>query len=156
MPIYILVQLKADRTVYGTLSVTDNARTPLAGPFDVLGKADNAAARARGNPDRDPTLSYGDTPAGRYRAYTNALARTPVNDRTYGPQGVITLDPISGQAKVAKTNGRWGLLIHGGELNAAGRLRPTFGCLRLSNASMQEVLGAIPVDEAIEVTVSEV
>ncbi|MBI4907497.1 MAG: L,D-transpeptidase [Acidobacteria bacterium] len=154
MPL-ITVTLQRDRTKTGTLTVTSAAGATLAGPFDALCKADNAAAAARGNPSRDPTKSYGDTPTGKYRGFVSALARTPVNDRTYGPQSVITLDPVSGQAKTAKENGRWGLLIHGGALNAAGKLRPTFGCVRVSNTSMQILLGKLPGGEKIEVVVSE-
>jgi len=156
MSILIDVQLPRDRTQTGSLSVSDDAGTALAGPFDALGKADNAAAKARGNPTRDPTRSFGDTPTGGYRGFVNHLTRTPANDRTYGPQAIITLDPTSGQAKIAKTNGRFGLLIHGGDLNAAGRLRPTFGCVRLSNPSMKKLLAAIPDGEKIEVSVKEV
>lgn len=156
MSILISVQLLKDRTQIGSLSVADDAGTALAGPFDAFGKADNAAAKARGNASRDPTRSFGDTPTGRYRGFVNNLARTPANDRTYGPQSIISLDPVSGQAKVAKTNGRFGLLIHGGDLNAAGKLRPTFGCVRLSNASMKSMLKAIPAGEQIDVSVAEV
>ncbi|MBS1825574.1 MAG: L,D-transpeptidase [Acidobacteria bacterium] len=152
----IQVQLPRDRRQFGSLSVMDSAGADLAGPFEVFGKADNAAAAARGNPTRDPTRSFGDTPTGRYRGFINKLERTPANERMYGPQGVITLDPLSGQAKVAKENGRFGLLIHGGALNAAGRLRPTFGCLRLANESMQSVLAAVENGGPIEVVVKEV
>ncbi len=151
----ITVSLQQDRTQYGTVNLRADSGTALAGPFDCLCKADNQAAAARGNPQRDPTKSYGDTPTGRYRGYVNQLQRTPINDRTYGPQSVITLDPVSGQAKVAKENGRFGLLIHGGDLNAAGKLRPTFGCVRVSNASMQALLRALPAGERIEVAVKE-
>ena len=53
------------------------------------------------------------------------------------------LDPVSGQAKIPKQNGRFGLLIHGGDLNAAGKLRPTFGCVRVFNNDLADLLQAI-------------
>jgi hypothetical protein len=154
MPIQIKIQLPADRTKYGTLTLESNTQT--IGPFECYGKADNASAAAKGNPTRDPTKSFGDTPTGRYRGFVNKIVSTPANDRTYGPQPVITLDPQSGQAKIAKENGRFGLLIHGGALNAAGRLRPTFGCVRVANDTMVKILAAIPAAEKIEVTITAV
>lgn len=155
MAIQIRVILPVDRTQYGTLQVSDDAGTALAGPFDCYGKSDNLSAKAKGNPTRDPTRSFGDTPTGKYRGFVNDMARTPANDKTYGPQGVISLDPQSGQAKVAKENGRFGLLIHGGALNAAGRLRPTFGCVRVADGDMVAILRAIPKGERIDVTVTQ-
>jgi len=156
MSIQIKVTLHTNRAQLGNLTVFDGTGTPLAGPFDALGKADNAAAAARGNSTRNPVHSYGDTPTGGYRGFVNQLARTAINDRTYGPQAIITLDPVSGQAKTAKENGRFGLLIHGGALNAAGQLRPTFGCVRVANASMVNILASIPATERIDVVVTEV
>lgn len=156
MSLTIDVQLPADRTKYGRLQLLDSTGAVVAGPFDAYGKADNLAAAARGNPTRDPTQSYGDTPTGNYRGYVNDLPRTPKNDATYGPQGVITLDPVSGQALTAKQNGRFGLLIHGGAPSAAGKLRPTFGCIRVANASMTALLAAIPAGQTVDVTVTQV
>jgi lipoprotein-anchoring transpeptidase ErfK/SrfK len=68
-------------------------------------------------------------------------------ERKYGPHGWITLNPVAGQALEAKRNGRFGLLIHGGAPGAGGALRPTFGCLRLTNGDMRglmEIVGQIP------------
>ena len=152
MPIQIKIQLPSDRTQYGTLTLESTTQT--LGPFECYGKADNQSATAKGNPTRDPTKSFGDTPTGRYRGYVNKIANTPANEKTYGPQPVITLDPQSGPAKIAKENGRFGLLIHGGALSAAGRLRPTFGCVRVANATMVKILEAIPAGEKIEVTIT--
>lgn len=156
MPIQIKVALFADRTKVGTLTVSNDTGLTLAGPFPAYGKADNQAAASRGNPTRNPLFSFGDTPTGGYRGVRNNLAQTPKNSSTYGPQAIITLDPVSGQAKIAKQNGRFGLLIHGGDLNAAGKLRPTFGCVRVANASMVAILAAFPPTERIDVTVAEV
>ena len=155
MPVQIKIDLLKNRVQLGALTVLDGAGNILTGPIDALGKADNASAAARGNSTRDPVLSFGDTPTGKYRGFVNPLARTPINDRKYGPQSIISLDPVSGQAKTAKENGRFGLLIHGGDLNAAGRLRPTFGCVRVANASMVAILASVPAAERIDVVVTE-
>jgi hypothetical protein len=110
----------------------------------VLGKSDNAAAARRGNPSRDPTRPFGDTPAGEYAcAIGRPGAVTAELERKYGPHGWIALDPIAGQALQAKRNGRFGLLIHGGALNAKGRLRPTHGCIRMFNPDLAALLRAV-------------
>ena len=88
----IKIQLPKDRTQHGTLTLESNTQT--LGPFECYGKADNQSATAKGaSATRDPTKSFGAPPTGRYRGYVN---------------------------KIAKENGRFGLLIHGGALNAAG------------------------------------
>jgi hypothetical protein len=64
MPI-IVVQLPADRTQKGTLSlVAADGATLLAGPFQTYGKADGQTAAANGNPTRNTLLPFGDTPLG--------------------------------------------------------------------------------------------
>jgi len=135
--------------------VVDGANV-LAGPFDCLGKSDNQAAKQRGNPTRNPLFSYGDTPTGDYRGYVNHLEPTQTNDNTYGPNGIISLDPQSGDALKAKKNGRFGLLIHGGRLRDSIHLRPTFGCVRVSDESMRKILQAIWPKTEVSVTIKEV
>jgi hypothetical protein len=104
--------------------------------FPILGKADNARARATGNPTRDPTKLYGDTPTGAYLAKFGARA-SPI--ATYGPHPVFILDPQSGEAKEAKDNGRAGLWGHGGNTAYNGLLRPTYGCLRTYNHDQEKL-----------------
>jgi lipoprotein-anchoring transpeptidase ErfK/SrfK len=64
--------------------------------------------------------------------------------KKFGPNPFIVLDPTSGPALRAKQNGRHGLLIHGGDLNAQGKLRPTFGCVRVFNKDMKDLLKKLP------------
>src|SRR3989442_355748 len=65
-PMRIDVELPTDRARPGKLTLKDDQGHVLAGPFDVLGKADNGRAAQEGNPTRDSTRSYGDTPTGTY------------------------------------------------------------------------------------------
>lgn len=51
---------------------------------------------------------------------------------------------------MASDVGRTGLLIHGGDSGPNGKLRPTNGCIRLSNSVMQELVNAIVLDVAID------
>ncbi len=120
----------------------------IAGPFPAFGKADGGTAAANGNPTRSSVLPLGDTPT---RGYTvpgleATGGGTSRSNHSYGPNGAIRLNPVSGDAATAAGLGRQYLLIHGGDLNPVGRLRPTNGCVRLSNADMLSLLQAIAVE----------
>jgi len=151
MPI-IVVQLPADRTQKGTLSlVADDGATVIAGPFQTYGKADGQTATANGNPSRNTLLPFGDTPLGTYSVPGMEVTGdgTGRSAHSYGPNGAIRLNPTGGNAATAAIAGRQYLLIHGGDLNAAGALRPTNGCLRLSNADMVSLITSIAVEAQI-------
>lgn len=112
----------------GTLTVSDAFGDIYTCP--CLGKADPAGGAAHGNPQCDPLLPYGDTPAGTYEVVTGVRLDPP---RSYGTSPVLALLPTSGQALQAATRGkRSGLLIHSGDPAADGTLRVTHGCLRVS------------------------
>lgn len=153
----IRVQLHANRDELGTLTlVTDGGRSLLA-MIPCLGQADAKSAAAKGNPERDPLKPFGATPVGKYACYlTDARSQDFDYVRTYGPHGVISLDPIDGAALTAKRNGRWGLLIHGGAPSGIAwmkrhwkGLRPTFGCIRVRDEDMKELLAAIRKQKAV-------
>lgn len=145
---YIQVRLHPDRDRVGTLTVYYKGFM-VAGPFSVLGRSNDGLARKHGNSTRDPLLPYGDTPTGWYRAglrSTDAYSQTygkeysgVKNGYSFGNEGLVVLDPYSGQALQAKRppNGRVGILAHAGSLSRDGGLRPTAGCLRLSPSDMQ-------------------
>lgn len=148
----IAVQLPADRTQTGTLSlVADDRTTVLAGPFQTYGKADGQTAAANGNSTRNTLLPFGDTPLGTYAVPGMEVTGdgTGRSTHSYGPNGAIRLNPTDGDAATAAIAGRQYLLIHGGDLNAAGALRPTNGCLRLSNADMKSLINSIAVEAQI-------
>jgi len=67
---------------------------------------------------------------GTYRCVAVNFAKWP--PRSYGA-AFILLDPQTGDAYLAKDNGRAGLAIHGGDPDQNGALRATEGCLRLYN-----------------------
>jgi hypothetical protein len=146
----IAVSLPADRTKLGSLQLlADDGTTLIAGPFSAFGKADGQTANLHGNASRNTLLPFGDTPAGTYavpglEATGGATTRS---SHSYGPNGAIRLNPTGGDADTAATlGGRQYLLIHGGDLNGSGQLRPTNGCIRLSNADMASLLNAISVE----------
>jgi len=137
----IVVQLPADRTQTGTLSlVADDGTTVLSGPFQTYGKADGQTAAANGNTTQNTLPPFGDTPLGTYAVPGMEVTGdgTGRSTHSYGPNGAT-----------AAIAGRQYLLIHGGDLNAAGALRPTNGCLRLSNADMKSLINSIAVEAQI-------
>lgn len=155
----IKVKLYRDRRKPGELEWFDKHGRRF-GPVPVLGKADNRLAAKNGNPTRDPERRYGDTPTGKYEAEVDAaLGFDSGSIRSYGKAKVIRLSPIGGAALRACTIGkRAGLLIHGGDLSASGALRPTNGCLRLSNEDqaqlvelIREHMGGMDILEAVEI-----
>lgn len=145
--VHIHVALDGDRQNTGFIMVIDDRGTPLAGPFRVLGRADGATAAGKRNPDRTPTRPYGDTPTGQYSVPEGGVFPTGngtnYQERSFGTNGAIRMEGVDGDALIAAENGRTGLLIHGGDLNAAGRLRPTYGCLRVRNDAMRAIMNAL-------------
>lgn len=112
----------------GTLTATTAGSSITA---RCLGMVDSAYAAQHNNPTRDPEHLGGVHPFGTYRVL-HAIRYTP-NDpdyHTYGP-AFLVLDPVDGEALSAKKNGRKGLAIHGGAQTDDGKLRPTYGCLRV-------------------------
>lgn len=150
--VLLRVELPRDRFSAGLLWVEDGTGRHIAGPWRVLGKADGETARRMKNESRAPLLSYGDTPTGEYhvRGAFRVGEGTSYNKRSYGDYGALRMDGTTGDAAMAKElGGRTGILIHGGDLGAKTRLRPTNGCLRLSNADMKALLDVLLVEAVV-------
>ncbi len=144
-PLVIEIVLPRDRRQLGELSLLAADGGIFAGPFVAYGKADNAKAAANGNRARDPLFLWGDTPEGGYAVCE--VVRTGGDTRypsaNYGPHAALSLDPVEGQALQSKLNGRTGLYIHSGRPSDSGGLRPTYGCVRLSDDDMLALLEAM-------------
>lgn len=112
----------------------------LFGPIRARGEADNQNAAKHDNIIEDPTRVGGDHPAGLYLV-TQIVPFTPASP-TYGP-AFVRLDPLGGEALEAKLNGRTGIGIHGGDLGVNESLRATYGCLRLDNDAVEELLALV-------------
>src|SRR5690349_7872300 len=160
----IEVKLPKGRAFPGTLSAFaengDGTEKCVFGPVPCLGRADAYAAAQHGNPGRNPLRPYGDTPVG---SYDCTLLSPGDNLRSYGPHGRIALRATAGDALAAANSGvdadpddghRSGLLIHGGAPGPRGGLRPTHGCLRLSDENMAALLAVFK--EPCTCTVSEI
>lgn len=167
------VSLPSDRLKLGTVELLKSADPASGFPWQQViptikcyGKADNLAAAGAGNPKRDPLRLYGDFPLGEYSCRLVLVAPPDkLGDtfkREYGPYGFIELTAVSGDALTAAKNGRYGLRVHSGALTTAGTLRPTHGCLRLSDADFLalrqaiEDLGTLEVFELVADVLPEV
>lgn len=139
----IKAELNSDRTFGGILSVIKSNGIQHGYGLSVLGKAAFDEAELHGNPAADQLQSYGDTPTGSYTVLAVVAYGPPYSDKhKYGNNGVIKLDPQTGNALTAKYNGRKGILIHGGDLKN-GQLRRTNGCLRMPNDEFAYLKGLI-------------
>lgn len=137
----LLAQLPRDREAPGTLVVLDVAGAVIAGPFRCRGEADNAAAAKADNVQEAPTRAFGDHPYGSCRV--GEIVDIPEKDvkgrKAYGPH-FIRLSPVSGEALEGWTKGRRGVGLHGGALDAQGRLRVTYGCLRVDDDTLEAIV----------------
>lgn len=137
----IEIVLNPDRMRPGTLSVFDEAGALSLGPLPCLGRADNSMAAKHGNRSRSPLLPFGDTPTGGWQVVQHVPPSAEgMVERTYGPHGALDLWPTSGEAVAAYANGRRGIWIHGGAPSATGGLRPTYGCIRVANSAIREII----------------
>ena len=137
-------KLPLDRYVAGTLWIEDDTGITF-GPVRARGEADNRNAASQDNIVEDPTKVGGDHPAGTYLA--TEVVIIPIPNDTYGPY-FIRLDPQSGEAHEAKQNGRTGIGIHGGRLHPDGRLRETFGCLRIDDGNLLIIASMLRMEMA--------
>lgn len=136
----VLATLPADRYEAGELWVEHDGRV-VYGPVPARGEADTTNAIAHHNAQEDPTQAYGDHPYGRY-LIQGIVPSTEERQATYGPF-FLRLNPVAGQAWEARQNGRTGIGIHGGRPHADGRLRETYGCLRLYNADLEGLVDVL-------------
>lgn len=157
----ILVELPKDRSILGTLRLFDDGGGEVF-RCECLGKADQEAATAHGNPTRDWRLPFGDTPLGEFNVIHDAISPTEANVYSFGTAYAEARFPASSENSSIRVfdlysteweHKRPGLMIHGGTLNAAftfwNGLRPTHGCLRLSNADIDRLIGLIPMSATV-------
>lgn len=139
------VQLDPDRTKAGAISlINKNGQTVQF--LSALGKASKTDAAAHRNPGCSTLLPYGDTPLGGYNVVriedTSRFTGKPLN--SYGNKGRIRIEPVSGEALLAKQNGRSGLLIHGkGADYTVNKLIVTNGCIRMLNSEIEVLIRAM-------------
>ena len=148
----LLATLHPDREIPGKLELLDGGECGAGfGPIDCLGRSDDHRAFMAGNPHRSPLQRYGDVPCGVYRATIE-----PAGERVdvFGPYERLLLAALSGDALTAKQNGRTELMLHGGDPakgGTRGGLRPTYGCIRVTNPGMKRILEAMRIASMKEI-----
>ena len=115
-----------------------------------MATASARVARRHGNAACDPLLPFGHPPAGTYGVATSlppgySHPRRPLR---FGGAGALLLDPRGGDALASRAHGRRVFALHGGPMDAANRLRPTRGGLRMSDPDMNALLRAINAAQA--------
>jgi hypothetical protein len=152
--VLLKVLLPKNRNRSGTLSVEIDGFP--AATFEVLGRG----SRGAGNTE---FLENGSTPTG---VYQGAAWRSTGSQSasSYGPNGKLTLNPVSGNALAASRYfKRVDLLVHGGDLDTRpgspwnGHLKPTHGCLRIDNedvTTLHSLLLGASNDESMKMSVA--
>ena len=153
----LLIEFSLDRGRGGALTLFDLRGRKICGPFPVAGRSTDSLAATHGNPRRDPSLRYGDTPAGSYRLgqVLKSGKGTSLPTAEFGSHGVAVIEAISGLAAAAEANGRFHLLIQGGRRAGNGGLRSTAGALRLANEHLRILIAALRKVEELRCEVIE-
>jgi hypothetical protein len=143
MSYHIIANFSADRDYKGVLKMYNGSGTLVFGPVEALGRGSNHADNDFDHSNWD--MTNGDTPTGGYNASV-VDAGTPSS--SYGTNKRVLMDPTSGNALIAEDNGRTGIMIHGGDAATDSSatwypLRPTYGCIRLSNANQATLISKI-------------
>lgn len=145
----IRVVLPVNRRETGNLEVFDSDGGVGWGPAEVLGLTEHGFASDHGNPTRSTLYPFGDIPLGWYRARLSVPPHLPYLKPTrtlrheYGSSGWLTLEPINGDALLARNRGAYGFAIVGGEMNHERKLRPTLCGLRLAEWDMSALRAEI-------------
>jgi hypothetical protein len=132
-------EFEQDRTQVGVIRLFSAIGTEIKF-YSALGKAANDTAEINGNKGASSLLKYGDSPTGTY--LITAVVPSGAGTK-YGDAGVIKLNPSSGDALLAKQNGRTGLLVHGGDPGGIHLLRRTNGCIRMMNSELADLIDQI-------------
>jgi len=143
MSYHIIANFSSNRNYKGTLKMYDGNGNLVFGPVEALGRGTSCEEN-----DWDHTnweMINADTPTGVYNAWVIGPGSP---ESSYGPYSRVAMDPVSGNALVAEQNGRSGFQIHGGtpETNSEATwypLRPTYGCIRLSNSNQDALIKKI-------------
>ena len=122
---------------YGFLVVTDRSGNTV---FEATVRVEGSNTKENGFNKRIRTRTYADTPTGTYRikGWSNRLPN--LNEQAYGPNPVLELDCISGEAAGLRN----GIHLHGGRQQGKGgkgkaALSVTHGCLRIYDEDIKEM-----------------
>jgi hypothetical protein len=142
----LVIVVPKERRSCGRAVLLGNDGSTLAGPLRVLATASLWAARRHGNEKCDWHKPFGHAPVGVYviaGSLPPGVVPRPKRWRRFGVLGALVLQPVAGDALEAAKGGRRRFLVHGGAEDRRGRLRPTFGGIRLSDPDLGVLLRAV-------------
>ncbi|AMA50570.1 L,D-transpeptidase family protein [Flavobacterium covae] len=133
---YIDVIVPSDRRKEGLFIFFDNTGIIQKGYALAMGTKNNAILIPEGK---------GSTPTGLWSSW---YEKVHIGESSYGDYGLIKVSGISGDALKATNKGRAGIAIHCGhtvgnskkEYNDNGALMVTYGCVRVYNKDMKELV----------------
>lgn len=158
MSYHIIANFSSNRDHKGTLKMYDGNGNLVFGPVEALGRGTSYDDYNDGDHSKW-WMQRADTPTGVYNASVTGPGSP---ESSYGPHKRINMDPVSGNALIAEQNGRSEFQIHGGdpETNSGATwypLRPTYGCIRISNSNQNALINKIEeVGGAGKVTVNNI
>ena len=137
---------------YGFLNVVDRQGNIV---YSTTVRVEGSNDAKNGYNKRDRTKTYADTPTGQYniKGWSDRLPN--LNEAAYGPNDVLELDYISGEAAGLRN----GIHLHGGRQEGKGgkgkgsTLKITQGCLRIYDediAKMKEITDLLEQNDAEE------
>ena len=125
---------------YGFLVVTDNQGNNV---YTTTVRVEGSNSKENGYNKRNRTRTYADTPIGQYNIKGWSKRLPKMNRGAYGPNAVLELDYVSGEA-VGLRNG---IHLHGGRQEGKGgkgkgsTLKVTQGCIRIYDEDIAEMKG---------------
>ncbi|WP_427181887.1 L,D-transpeptidase [Paenibacillus sp. TC-CSREp1] len=158
MGYHIIANFPTNRDYKGTLKVYSDNGDLVFGPVEALGRGSNDSKN--GNDHTNWKLQNADIPTG--------VAKTVVYDKgssqsSYGPHKRVWLhQAVSGNFLIAEKNGRSEIMIHGGDPATSTSLswyplRPTYGCIRLSNDNQKKLIDVLVKNGSSgKITVNEI
>ncbi|MET1174529.1 L,D-transpeptidase [Paenibacillus amylolyticus] len=158
MGYHIIANFPANRDNKGSLKVYSDNGTLVFGPKDALGRGSNDPKN--GNDHTNWKLQNADIPTGVAKTVVYAKGSS---ESSYGPHKRVWLNQaVSGNFLIAEQNGRSEIMIHGGDPATSSSLpwyplRPTYGCIRLSNADQKALIDVlVQHGSSGKITVNEV
>ncbi|TKH43879.1 L,D-transpeptidase [Paenibacillus sp. FSL R10-2782] len=158
MGFHILANFPANRDYKGILKVYNDSGTLVFGPVEALGRGSND--EANGGDHTNWKRKNADIPTGVAKCKVYAKGSS---EYSYGPYKRVWLnEAVSGNFLIAAQNGRDEIMIHGGDPAPSSSatwypLRPTYGCIRLSNSNQKALIQILEANGSSgKITISEV
>jgi hypothetical protein len=138
----LLIVVPQGRAYCGRATLVGANGKVVAGPFRALATASGRIARKNGNAACDPLRPFGHPPIGSYIVAGSLppTYRHPRRPGRFGAVGALLLKATGGDALASVSFGRTFIVLHGGPLDAAKRLRLTRGGIRMSDADLLSLL----------------